>query len=96
MLAATREPSGSPAVALHNSSAVTVQRSAIAIGLSGVLIGVLGRENFLVAQIGMGRALSRQVDSAGDLASVAVAHGGFGQQDNVFDVCCAPESISMG
>lgn len=67
LLTAAREKTGSPAVALQNSSAVTVQRCAVvcvgagdfptaAIGMSGVLIGVLVRENLLVAPIGIGRA----------------------------------------
>jgi len=99
LLAVTRDKIGSPAVALHNSSTVTVQRCAMAnfafgdnpataIGLSGVLVGVLVRENFLLAQIGMGRAAAAASGglSAGDLASAAVVLAAdLVVQDNTFE-----------
>ncbi len=66
LLAADRGNSSGPVVAVHNSSAVTLQRNAIArvgvneiataaIGLGGVLVGVLIRENILIAPIGINR-----------------------------------------
>jgi hypothetical protein len=98
LLAAPREKIGDPVVALHNSSGVTVQRCAIvsvaagdnpatAIGLSGVLIGVLVRENFLAAQIGMGRAAAASSGgpSVGEAGSaVVVLTADLVIQDNTF------------
>jgi hypothetical protein len=98
LLAAPREQVGNPAVALHNNSAATVQRCAIvnfafggnpatAIGLSGVLSGVLVRENFLAAQIGIGRAAAASGGlSVADFASTtAVLTADLVVQDNIFE-----------
>jgi hypothetical protein len=60
-----------PAIAIHNSSATTLQRNALArvgvferalatVGLGGVLVGVLIRENLILGAVGIGRfAISR-------------------------------------
>lgn len=81
LLTATRAQSTNPSVAVHNSSAVTLQRNAIvragasevptaAIGLGGILVGVLIRENLLVAPIGIGRWTAATV--ANTLVAVTV------------------------
>jgi hypothetical protein len=55
-----------PAIAIHNSSATTLQRNALArvgvferalatVGLGGVLVGVLIRENLILGAVGIGR-----------------------------------------
>jgi hypothetical protein len=68
VLAASSGDTSSPAVAIQNSVAITLQRTAIvqvsvgdtaaaipAVGLGGVLVSVLIRENFISGQVGIGR-----------------------------------------
>jgi hypothetical protein len=66
LLTAANAKNASPAVAMHNSSAVTLQRNAMfrvgvnelataTVGLGGVLVGVLIRENFIFGAVGIGR-----------------------------------------
>ena len=86
LLTADRGKATAPVVAVHNSSAVTLQRNAIlrvgvneiptaAIGLGGILVGVLIRENLLAAPIGIGR-LTIAGAGAGALTTKAAAAAG--------------------
>jgi hypothetical protein len=102
LLTSARTQAASPAVALHNSSAVTLQQSTImcagasdfattAVGLSGVLVGVLVRENLLVAPIGIGRAGATVKDTqstpagADVVVAAVVLTADLVVQDNTFE-----------
>jgi hypothetical protein len=112
LLTAAREKTTSPAVTVHNSSATTLQRNAIlrvgvnelataAIGLGGTLVGVLIRENFLVAPIGIGRlavataaGLKRTTKAAAAAAlDVALLTADLVVQDNTLE--CGRRGISF-
>ena len=111
LLTASRAQAINPAVALHNSSAVTLQRNAIvctgggdsvtvAIGLSGVLVGVLVRENQLAAPVGIGRLAVASVigtkftaKMAAAAAEVALLVADLEVQDNTF--ACSLRAISF-
>jgi hypothetical protein len=66
LVTAARGDTISPAIAIRNSSAITLQRNAIlrvgiferaiaTVGLGGVLVGVLIRENLIFGAVGIGR-----------------------------------------
>jgi hypothetical protein len=110
LLTADRGKDSSAAVALHNSSEITLQRNTImrlgandiesaAIGLGGILFGVLIRENFLAGPIGIGR-LTNTGDAetknkkavAGD-ADIALLSADLVIEENTFD--CSLRGISF-
>jgi hypothetical protein len=112
LLTADRGKATGSVVAVHNSSAVTLQRNTIArvgvneiataaIGLGGVLVGVLIRENFLVAPIGVGRltvataAGGKATTKAAAAAAldVALLTADLVVQDNTFE--CTLRGISF-
>ena len=102
LLTADRGQVTGPVVAVRNSSAVTMQRNAIArigdhktpsaaIGLGGILVGVLIRENILIAPIGVGR-LTVASDATGS-RNVAVLTADLVVVDNTFE--CTQRGISF-
>ena len=102
LLTADRGKATAPVVAVHNSSAVTIERNAIArvgvneiataaIGLGGVLVGVLIRENILISPIGISR-----LNIASDLAvsrNLAVLTADLVIEDNTLE--CTRRGISF-
>ena len=105
LLTADRGNANAPVVALHNSSAVTLQRNAIArvgvneiataaIGLGGVLVGVLIRENVLIAPIGIGQlAVKSDTNVAVITTNSAVLTADLAVLDNTFE--CSRRGISF-
>ena len=100
----------SPSVAVHDSSTVTLQRNAIvragasefapaAIGLSGVLVGVLVRENLLVAPTGIGRTAAAPAGKSDATQAAAAAPAAvlltadLVVQDNTFE--CSRRGVSF-
>jgi hypothetical protein len=112
LLTVARGDTVTPAVAMRNSSAITLQRNAVArvgiferplatIGLGGVLLGVLIRENLILGAVGIGRfavATGSGLKRASKAAVVAppeisLLTAGLVIQDNTLD--CARRGISF-
>jgi Family of unknown function (DUF6519)/Right handed beta helix region len=104
LLTASRGNTVTPAIAIRNSSAVTLQRNTIlrvgvhelaiaAVGLAGVLIGVIIRENFIFGATGIGRFATARAPrlkrgtkaTVGAASEFALLTAGLVIQDNTFD-----------
>jgi hypothetical protein len=112
LVTAARGDTVSPAIAIRNSSAITLQRNAIlrvgiferaiaTVGLGGVLVGVLIRENLIFGAVGIGRfAVTPQagLKRATRAAASAVTELGLLTadlviQDNTLDCTCGGVSF---
>ncbi len=112
LLTASRGDTVTPAIAIRNTSTVTLQRNVIlrvgiheraiaAVGLAGVLIGVLIRENFIFGATGIGRFTTATAPKLkrGTKATVAAASeialltAGLLIQDNTLD--CSFRGVSF-
>lgn len=112
LLTASRGNTVTPAIAIRNSSAVTLQRNTIlrvgvhelpiaAVGLAGVLIGVIIRENFIFGATGIGRFATATAQklkrgtkaTVGAASEFALLTAGLVIQDNTFD--CSFRGVSF-
>lgn len=112
LLTASRGNTVTPAIAIRNSSAVTLQRNIIlrvgvhelpiaAVGLAGVLIGVVIRENFIFGATGIGRFAAATAPrskrgikaTVGAASEFALLTAGLVIQDNSLD--CSFRGVSF-
>jgi hypothetical protein len=112
LLTVSRGDTITPAIAMRNSSALTLQRNAIlrvgvqerataTVGLAGVLVGVLIRENLIFGAVGIGRfavatapKLKRAAKAvAAPSSEIALLTAGLLIQDNTLD--CAFRGVSF-
>ena len=112
LLTLSRGDTITPGMAIRNSSAITLQRNALlrvgvferalaTVGLGGVLIGVLIRENLIFGAVGIGRftvatapKAKRAAKAAGAAASeIALLTGDLSIEDNVLD--CTRAGVSF-
>jgi Family of unknown function (DUF6519) len=112
LLTVSRGDTITPAIAMRNSSAITLQRNAVlrvgiherataAVGLAGVVVGVLIRENLIFGAVGIGRfavATAPKLKGAAKAAAapasdIALLTAGLVIQDNTLD--CAFRGVSF-
>jgi Right handed beta helix region len=111
LLTLSRGDTVTPAIAMRNSSAITLQRNALArvgiferalatVGLGGVLVGVLIRENLILGAVGIGRfavatapKLKKQAKAVAVASEIGLLTADLAILDNTLD--CARRGISF-
>ena len=111
LLTLSRGDTVTPAIAIRNSSAITLQRNALArvgiferalatVGLGGVLVGVLIRENLILGAVGIGRfavatapKLKKQAKAVAVASEIGLLTADLAILDNTLD--CARRGISF-
>jgi hypothetical protein len=111
LLTLSRGDTVTPAIAIRNSSAITLQRNALArvgiferalatVGLGGVLVGVLIRENLILGAVGIGRfavatapKLKKQAKAVAAASEIGLLTADLAILDNTLN--CARSGVSF-